>query len=178
MIDEELISIAEIAEIHGKRRQSLHKIVRRLGLGVVKRKSVKGRGQSISHISANDYEELKRHIKDWSNLEPDPNGEGSGVFYIIQLEPQLDPTRVKVGFTENLEERLRSHRTTAPYSAIVEKWPCKLLWERTAIECVTQECEQLYTEVFRAKSISHLVEMADRFFRLMPDMSSCNHQDD
>ena len=178
MIDQELISVTDIAEIEGKRRQSLHKLVRRLGLNVVKKKSDKGRGQLINHISASDYEELKRHINHWANPKADPTVEGSGVFYIIQLDPRLDPRRVKVGFTENLDERLRSHRTTAPYSQIVQKWPCKLLWEKTVIESITQDCERLYTEVFRADSINQLVKMANRFFELMPEESTTDDQDD
>ena len=178
MFDQQLISIVDIAEIEGKRRQSLHKLVRRLGLNVVKKKGDKGRGQLINHIAASDYEELKKHINLWANPKADPINEGSGVFYIIQLEPQLDARRVKVGFTENLDERLRSHRTTAPYSEIVEKWPCKLLWEKTAIECITQDCERLYTEVFRADSVGRLVKMANRFFELMPDASTSGDQED
>ena len=171
MADEELISIIDIAEIHGKRRQSLHKIVSRLGFNVVKKKSDKGRGQSINHITAADYEVLKKHLQRVVKSAAETAIVGSGAFYVIQLEPQLDPGRIKVGFTENLDERLRSHRTSAPFAEIVASWPCKSLWERTAIECVTQSSEQLYSEVFRTESIGNLIERGNCFFDLMPDAS-------
>ena len=166
---DELISIADIAQIHQRHRSSIHKLVRRLGFNVVKKKSDQGRGQAVSHITANDYEELKSNIQDWDNANAETGVDSSGVFYVIQLEPKLDPGRVKVGFTENLDERLRSHRTSAPFSEIVAKWPCKLLWEKTAIECVTQDCERLYTEVFRTDNVDELIQKANQFFELMPN---------
>ena len=33
-----------------------------------------------------------------------------GVFYLIQLEPQFDPGRFKVGFAANISDRLRALR--------------------------------------------------------------------
>ena len=172
MDDDQLISISEIADIHGKRRQSLHNLARRLGFNIVKQKSDRGRGQRINHITVSDYEKLKQHFGSWEAREYVEAGDGFGVFYIVQLEPELDPGRVKVGYTENLDERLRSHRTSAPFSVIVETWPCKPLWEKTAIDCVTQDCENLYTEVFRAANVDELIEKADDFFGLMPTVTT------
>ena len=61
-MDGQLISLIEIADAHGKRRQSVHKLVNRLGMITTKRKSSKARGQAISYIAAANYEELKRHM--------------------------------------------------------------------------------------------------------------------
>ena len=67
-----------------------------------------------------------------------------------------------------MNERLRHHRTAAPFSKVERTWPCKSLWEKTAIDCVTQDCEKIYTEVFRTEDVERIVLLADRFFDLMP----------
>lgn len=72
---------------------------------------------------------------------------------MLLLEPDHDPRRFKVGFTINLAERLRQLRCSAPLTKVIATWPCKRLWERTAIECVVNGCERLHTEVFRATSL-------------------------
>ncbi len=94
--------------------------------------------------------------------------DSGGVFYLIQLEPMHDPGRIKLGFATNIKERLRSHKTAAPFSKAVKTWPCKLLWEKTAIDSVSQGCEKLHTEVFRSKSIEVIQSRCEKFFALMP----------
>lgn len=165
------ISVIEIARIHGKRTQSIHKIVNRLGIETKKIRTKESRGQLSTHISNEDYErvceQLLRHIGPNTSTY-DTNA--SGVFYLIQLEPEHDPGRFKLGFTSNLEERLRSHKTAAPFAKIIDTWPCKLLWEKTAIESITVDCERLYTEVFRTTNLEQIRKKADEFFSLMPKL--------
>ena len=60
--------------------------------------------------------------------------EEQGVFYLLLLETEHDPSRFKVGFEISLSERLRALRCSAPLLEVVKTWPCKSLWERTAIE--------------------------------------------
>jgi hypothetical protein len=84
------------------------------------------------------------------------------------LEPEFDPGRFKVGFATSVEDRLRKHKTSAPLSKLIKLWPCKLLWEKTIIDCVTDNCEQIHTEVFRCKDIKIIEERCDRIFELMP----------
>jgi hypothetical protein len=95
-----------------------------------------------------------------------------GVFYLIQLEPEHDPGRFKLGFATNIEERLRSHKTAAPFSKVLKTWPCKLLWEKTAIECASQGCARLHTEVFRTESIDEVQSRCEQFFKLMPEFKA------
>ena len=175
-MNQHLISVTEIASAHGKRRQSVHKLIRRLGINVIKRKNDSSRGQIASHITQRDYEELRRHLGDLSDRGTEATDGSDGVFYVVQLEPELDPGRFKVGFTTNISERMRSHKTAAPFSELVSTWPCKLLWERTAIECVTQTCEQLYTEVFHSDNMEDVIRRASQFFELMPKIPS--YEDD
>lgn len=91
-----------------------------------------------------------------------------GVFYLIQLEPEHDPGRVKLGFTTDLDGRLRKHRCSAPFGQCLKAWPCLRRWERAAIDPITAGLEQLHTEVFRAGSMEQVVSSADRFFAVMP----------
>ena len=170
-MNQQLISIVEIAETHGKHSQSIHKLVKRLGFETFRQKRDGSRGQQVLWIALNDYEELKRYLDDQNdrriNLTDDGDSIG-GVFYIILLEPELDPGRIKVGFTTSISERLRNHQTAAPFSKVVGTWPCKSLWEKTAIDCVTQGCEKIHTEVFQTDDVEGVVFLADKFFDLMP----------
>ena len=67
---------------------------------------------------------------------------------------------------------MRHHKVSAPNSELLQTWPCKALWEKTAIDCIADGCEQLGPEVFRAKDIQDIIDQADRFFALMPTLSS------
>jgi len=94
------------------------------------------------------------------------------VFYLLLLEPDHDPGRFKVGIADNFPERLRHLRCSAPMIKVVKTWPCKPLWERTVMDCVTEGCERLHTEVFRTESIKSVVDRCERFFELMPKSPS------
>ena len=89
-----------------------------------------------------------------------------GVFYLLWLELEHDPGRFKVGFAVSLPERLRTLRCSAPFAQVVRTWPCQMLWEKTAIDCVTEGCERLHTEVFRTQSIEPVVQRCEQFFQL------------
>ncbi|NJR52122.1 MAG: hypothetical protein HC780_23645 [Leptolyngbyaceae cyanobacterium CSU_1_3] len=87
---------------------------------------------------------------------------------MIQLEPEFDPGRFKVGFAANMSERLRHLRCSAPFAVVMRTWPCRRLWEKTAIESVSDSCERLHTEVFRASSTDEIIVRCERFFAVMP----------
>ena len=84
------------------------------------------------------------------SVNSDSQEHPNAVFYVILLDPESDPGRFKVGFSTEVAERLRSHETFAPFSELVKTWPCKTLWENTAIDCIADGCERLAPEVFRA----------------------------
>lgn len=139
MPKEPLISIIEIAQIHGRRKQVIYKIVGRLGLRVHSVVAKNTRGQKASHITVRDYETHKQHFETKSIDIENASGlvHADAVFYLILTEPQLDPGRFKLGFSANLSERLRSHRTSAPFSEIVRTWPCKAL--------LGENCDRLHS---------------------------------
>lgn len=177
-MDKNLISVKEFAEANGLHRQTVFKVLKRLGIEQSKsRGSSENRGQTISYITEQDahlvLETLasNRKLQDENNSElPDATLYDIGVFYLLCLEPEHDPNRFKVGFASNLNDRLRQHRCSAPYTKVIKTWACRRLWEKTAIECITQKCERLHTEVFRAHSLEDVENKCDQFFALMPQL--------
>lgn len=175
-MSDDLISISEIAIAHARHKSSVHKTIKRLGINTHRFRTDGARGQEALHIAREDYALLiaefePQGVTDSTNEETDG---WRGFLYIIQLEPELDPGRFKIGFAGTVDDRLRSHRTSAPFAALVRQWPCKRLWEQTAIESITQNCEKLHTEVFRTDGIEALgevLELADRFFLIMPKLA-------
>jgi hypothetical protein len=173
-MSQDLISVIDAARQIGRRKQSVFKILKRLSIETQKLRGSDARGQIISYITQEEFQLLLGEINNSSDTifdEAESPEIGSGVFYFIQLEPEHDPCRFKVGFTYNMAERLRSHRCSAPFSEVIKTWPCRPLWEKTAIDCVSAGCERLHTEVFRTSSIDEIVAKCDNFFDLMPSLN-------
>ena len=180
---EDLISVIDLAAKCGKRKTTIFKVLRRLGIEATKMRSAANAGQVISYITDEEaklvVEELSsgtsfEEADDKQSLELKPE---QGVFYLLALEPEHDPGRFKVGFAVSLPERLRQLRCSAPFAPcakVVRSWPCKSLWEKTAIECASVGCERLHTEVFRTSSLDAVVARCNQFFSLMPPLSAAS----
>lgn len=94
----------------------------------------------------------------------------TGHFYIIQLVPELDPHRIKLGFAADVAERLAQHRTAAPTARLLRAWPCKRTWELTAMDALTGEgCRFILNEVFEVDDLEAIAKRGDAFFALLPD---------
>lgn len=96
------------------------------------------------------------------------NARGHGFFYIIQLVPEALPNRVKIGYTDNLDVRLREHQTSAPTAKLLKSWRCKRAWDQAAMDSITQAgCHHVMNEVYEG-DISAFISRADAFFNVMP----------
>lgn len=184
MFETEEISIAELADELGAYRSTLFKIVKRLGIHPSKRRDSERRNQQIAFVSLSDAEAIRETFFA-SRRSPDEEMAGgtsltadAGKFYLIQLEPEYDPGRFKVGFTTDLVGRLRHHRCSAPFAYYKKDWPCRRTWERAAIDCVTAGAEQLHTEVFRSKSLDDVLALAEGFFSVMPKLDLVPEEDE
>ena len=175
---ESYISVSEVASSLGKRKQYIFKIIKRLGIEKHLEKSDSARGQKIAFISEEDSDLVKEHVQSSSpaSTTASMDSASGGVFYLIQLEPEHDPDRFKLGFASDINERLRSHRTVAPYSRVIKTWPCKLLWEKTAIESIARECERVHTEVFRGE-IAVILDRCEQFFAIMLSFTVSSRSD-
>jgi hypothetical protein len=172
-----MITVIEGADRLGVRKQTVFKVLKRLGIETRKERHSAHRGQCMAYITVSDFQRVQEELTARRNGLPLDSGENTskdlspvefGLFYLIQLEPDHDPFRFKVGFTAYMPERLRHLKCSAPFATILGTWTCKLLWEKTAIECVTAGCEQVHTEVFRSKSLEEIRAKCQRFFDQMP----------
>ncbi len=176
-MNEDSISVIDAAGQLGMRKQTLFKIIKPLNIDTTKQRSSDHKGQGISYISHADFkriaEDRRAHKEDAGGSEPTTPAKSShGVFYLIQLEPRLDPGRFKLGFASNMPERKRKLKCSAPYLKVVQTWPCHEMWERTAIDSVTRGCKKVHTEVFTTKDIASVRERCDAFFGLMPSLDA------
>lgn len=171
--DSNRVSIRDLADELGCIPQSIHKLVERKRFEKQTWRDSERRNQLVATISAEDAEFIRTYWRkskgtaDSEEMEEPSNSTEKGVFYVMQLEPELDPGRIKVGFTSDIEARLRKHRCAAPHTAIVKTWPCRRRWELTAIDCITRELDQVHTEVFSTNSLERTVCQGDEFFSLM-----------
>ena len=92
-----------------------------------------------------------------------------GYFYLIQLVPEALPNRVKLGFADNVEQRLAEHRTAAPTAKLLKAWPCKRSWDYAAMDSITRTgCQLVLNEVFEG-DIQGFMDRGDFFFAIMPN---------
>jgi len=179
---DEPISVVDLANQVGKRKQSIFKILARLNIQTTKQRSANSRGQFIAYITPQEAQLVIAELNSRAEAE-NTNADSRaadisvsdaelGVFYLLALEPLHDPGRFKVGFATSLSERLQKHRCSAPLLKVVKYWPCKRLWEKTAIDAVTFGCERIHTEVFRTDSIATIAERCEQFFALMPRVAA------
>jgi hypothetical protein len=121
-MDDDLISVRDIAAQHRKRKQTVFKILKRLGIETTKQRSATGKNQLMAYITQDNFKLVRSELLTIRSADEAEDGESDaieasaerGVFYLIQLEPEFDPCRLKVGFAASLPERLRHLRCSAP----------------------------------------------------------------
>jgi hypothetical protein len=179
---EERIAIVDLADDLKVRKQRIFKILPRLGIRPTQRREQSRGNQNIATVSATEAAAIREEIVSSS----DPSGTGAsalpgsgslfysddvGFFYVLQLEPDHDPGRFKIGFTMDLDARLQKHRCAAPFAQYLNTRPCKRICESAAIDCVTEGCERLHTKVFRTSSLDNLHARTKAFFAVMPNLA-------
>lgn len=178
-MSKELVSVIDAAAQLGRCKQTVFKVLRRLGIEATRRRDSSRGNQLVSYITQDQFRRVRAELSPNApasevTTTDAENGSNSlstqqGLFYLVQLEPRDDPGRFKVGYAANVSDRLRALRCSAPFAQVVRTWPCRRLWEKTAIDCVTPGCEQVHTEVFRTDSLDDVAKRCERFFELMPD---------
>lgn len=167
----EPISVIEISNRIGVHKTAVFKALKKLGISAKRAVNQNSRGQSVatlSHAEAVSVEAYFRGERASSRILDSNESGQTGEFYLVQLEPEYDPGRFKLGFAISVQERLRSLRCSAPLLTLVRSWPCKPLWEKTAIDCVTAiGCERLHTEVFRTSDLKSIEGRCEAFFDLL-----------
>jgi hypothetical protein len=164
------VSLKELADELGLDRSNMRKYVLKHGFMPTNVRTADSRSQLTLALSAEDAEavrQLRTSQGYTSGYKPMENGDG--YFYVIQLIPELDPCRVKLGWTNGLDGRLASHRTAAPTAQLIKAWPCKKAWELAAMASLTRMgCTLIANEVYTCDSVDAVVSRGDQFFSLMP----------
>ena len=115
----DLITLAETAKRLNVDISTARRLVQRVAaqLGIT---PTKGK-QNVIYLTAEDAERLIAFYETQTSRPADADSEAAfqrfGFFYIIQLVPEALPNRVKIGYTDNLENRIAEHRSAAEMAA-------------------------------------------------------------
>ena len=166
------VTLKELAKELGMDRSHMRKYVLANGFTPVSIRTEDSAHQATLALTPEDAESVRsmRVRNGFSATFRAPLENGNGVFYVIQVVPDLDPLRVKLGWTHDISSRLDAHRTAAPTAEMVKMWPCRKVWEVAAIHSVTQtDCTNIGSEVYRCSNLQSLIARCEAFFALMPN---------
>lgn len=138
-----------------------------------KRRIMGSGGNALQAAIFHHEAELIRHLRRDAGYTSDGRAASValpsvGVFYVIAIVPELNPGRLKFGFTDSLQNRLANHRTIAPTLQVLCTWPCRAAWERPAIECLGVICRLIGGEVYQSEDVNAVLARAEQFFLLLP----------
>ena len=170
MANDEFVSIKDLAARLGMDRSHARRYVLKLGYAFHKRRTSDSGSQLTLCVTSAEAAQIISQRADKGFLASTVVAVSDvGVFYVIQLVPDLDPMRLKLGFAASLEQRFLEHRTAAPTARVLRAWPCKRSWERTAMDALTREgCRLILNEVFECDEPNALVGRGEAFFSLLP----------
>ncbi len=168
---QQYVSLRFLAECLGMDRSHARRYLMKLGIKTQKRRTPDSGNQLCLTVTEKQATDILEQRKSEGFL-----GSGkavtteSGVFYVIQLVPELDPYRIKLGFAIAIKDRLAQHRTAAPTASVLKTWPCKRSWEQTVIEAlVAKDCRHILNEVYECDDLDALIQIGDALFDLLPD---------
>lgn len=165
----ELITRQQLAEELNVSDSTIIRTVQRENLSYVVVRSSTGKKTNVLDRETADL--VRKALRTDVPLDIETPEVSHGRFYVILLFPELSNNIVKLGFSTDLERRLQEHRTLVPMLELLRSWPCKRVWEQTAIDCVTRiGCNQLGPEVFDSANVDGLLSRCDAFFQCLPDL--------
>lgn len=169
------VLVKDLAEELGVDRSVLRRWILRRGFEPIKVRAPGTAGQLALALSWEEADEVReQRLREY---DIDDEGEisflddGLGWFYIIQIVPELEEGRVKLGFTNDVNARLVAHKTVVPTAEVLRTWPCNRKWEYAVIESVTRTgCTVLSREVFIFHNLEDLIKNCEAFFSIMPEV--------
>lgn len=170
VVADEFVSLKLLAAELGLDRSNMRKYALKVGVKPHKRRTPDSAGQLTLAVTAAEAKFLRAKRREQGFLEASrPVSTEVGVFYIIQLVPELDPRRLKFGFADDIQARLAQHRTSAPTAQLLKTWPCRRPWEGTVIDSLSGAgCRLILNEVYECEDVPAVVERADAIFSLLP----------
>ena len=171
------VTFQEIADENGIGIDTVRRNAKKLGLEITRRKTASSRGSLLNCLSRPDADSIKAFFDSKQSYENSTDSsditiQRYGYFYLIQLVPEALPNRVKIGYTDNLEQRISEHRTAAPTCKLVKSWECKRSWDQAVMDSITREdCDHVLNEVYEG-NIESFIRRGDEFFENMPTSNS------
>lgn len=170
----DFMTFREVADQIGVSIDTIRRTARRLDLIIQKEKTTTSKGATVHGLSIDDANRIVSYFEDRDNPDSDVDASSLdrfGYFYIIQLIPEAIPNRVKIGYTDNIDTRLREHKTAAPTARYLGHWMCKRSWDQAAMDSITRKgCQLVMNEVYEG-NIEGFLSRAEEFFRIMPQNS-------
>jgi len=135
-----------------------------------KLKTATSKGALVACLKSDDAEKFIRFYKSKGNPKSILNNNRNyGYFYLIQLIPEFQSNRIKIGFADDVDKRLKEHQTSSPTAKLLGSWPCKRVWDRAVMDSLTREdCKHVLNEVYEG-DVNGFIDRAEKFFELMPD---------
>jgi len=168
--NDEFVSIRDLAAHLGMDRSHARRYVIKLGYAFHKRRTPDSGSQLTLCVTSAEADKIVSQRADKGFLASTVVAVSDvGAFYVIQLVPDLDAKRLKLGFAESLEQRILEHRTAAPTARVLRAWPCKRPWERTALDALTRVgCRLILNGVFECYEPNALLERGEVFSSMLP----------
>jgi predicted GIY-YIG superfamily endonuclease len=177
----EYLTLDQVADLIGVEVTTVRRTIRRIqadfDIEIVKGK-VPGRSKKALCISDEHAKAILSYFNE-KNTETALASNGNrenlyaynsyGFFYLILLVPEVLPKRVKIGYTDNLENRIKEHQTSAPTAKLIKSWRCKRAWDQAAMDSITRsDCELVLNEVYEG-DVEKFIARGNEFFNSMPD---------
>ena len=159
-------SITQLAQEFKMNKANLHKLIRKLEIDIKMVRDPKAGNQKVAMINLEGIKILKEYRSDFNQ----PEDKGIGMFYLLRLLPDIEPNRVKFGYTTDIKMRLKQLKTVCPQLETIKTWNCKSMIEQIVILiATTKEDKRLSAEVFNISNIDKTISRIDLFFSMLED---------
>ena len=168
------MTLRELADELGIHHSVLRKYIVKNSISTISVRPRGGHGQQAHALTLDDAKTVRalREQQGFGTAGPSMDT-GPGLFYLVQVVPDLDSHRIKLGFTCDMEARLGTYRCVSPTADLVKSWPCNRAWEVAAIASITRlGCRLIANEVFQCDYLDQVIKQGDEFFALMPSQRS------
>lgn len=146
------IPVPVILKEHNTNWRVIKKWAKKNGCSFYRNKSENG-GRNNFSLNTDDYKELQKYLMEVKS---------DGFFYMIQLVPELEPNRIKLGFSKSIKNRLMQHRCTCPNAKLIKKWKCKKNDESFVMRKIANKgCKRIYTNIDNKKTITEVFDCED-----------------
>ncbi len=153
---EEYVSIGDCADLLNMDRSHLLKAIKAdkyEHITIELRRDRNKQNQKVATISKADFELIKKYRESEGFGSEKVVKSTKGVFYIIQTNPHNIPLRYKFGFTNDLDNRIRSYKCVCPNMKIIEKYPCDSIHELPLLKMIQKYGKRIGQELFEVGDI-------------------------